>query len=115
MKAQIINPDNQKILFSNSYEAKSFWQRLIGLMFKKGMGIEDALIFYNAPSIHTFFMRFPIDIIFLDKNTKVLKILKICQPNKIFFFRGASCTIECQGGATDIKQIYEGQTLKIKY
>lgn len=48
--------------------ANTFFKRLLGLMFKKD--IDYGLLFINIsyPSIHTSFMRFDIDVYFLDEN-----------------------------------------------
>ena len=52
--------------------ANTFTKRLIGLMFKKD--IDYGLLFENIahPSIHTSFMRFEIDVYFLDDNFHVV-------------------------------------------
>ena len=63
------------------YEAKTFKQRLLGLMFKKN--INYALLFKNCNSIHTFFMRENIDVIMTDKNNKILFIKKNMKKNRI--------------------------------
>lgn len=62
-------------------KAKSFKDKLIGLMFKKN--INYGLVFYNTKAIHTFFMKQNIDIIFTDKNDNILKIYKNVKKRKI--------------------------------
>ena len=62
-------------------EAKSFKERLLGLMFKKD--IKEGLLFNNCRSIHTFFMKEPIDIICTDKKDNIIKTYKSVKPNKI--------------------------------
>lgn len=61
--------------------AESFYLRFTGFMFKEEAGY--ALFFKNCRSIHTFFMRFDLDIIYLDKYNKVIKIIKQLKPFKI--------------------------------
>ena len=61
--------------------AKSFKDRLLGLMFKKN--ITYGLYFKNCRSIHTFFMKEPIDVIATDKNDKIIKTYKEVNPWKI--------------------------------
>ena len=61
-------------------EAKSFKEKLIGLMFKKN--ITYALKF-RCNGIHTFFMREKIDVIICDKNNKILYIYKDLKKNRI--------------------------------
>lgn len=63
------------------YEAKTFKQRLFGLMFKKN--IDYGLLFKNCNSIHTFFMKENIDVVMTDKHNKVLYIKKNMKKNHI--------------------------------
>lgn len=63
------------------HEAKTFRERLFGLMFKKN--IDYCLLFKNCNSIHTFFMKENIDVVMTDKNNKVLFIKKNMQKNRI--------------------------------
>jgi uncharacterized membrane protein (UPF0127 family) len=65
----------------NIKEAKSFKDRLLGLMFKKN--INEGLLFNNCKSIHTFFMKEEIDIICTDENDNIIKTYKEVKPNKI--------------------------------
>lgn len=61
--------------------AKSFKERLFGLMFKKN--INNGLLFKNCRSIHTFFMLEEIDVIATDKNDKIIKTYKNIKPCRI--------------------------------
>ncbi len=58
------------------------------------MGREEALLFYHTPSIHTFFMKFAIDIVFLDKNMKVIKIYQNLKPCRFAGTLSSMLTIE---------------------
>lgn len=62
-------------------EAKSYWSRLVGLMGRKELAKSHAL--WLAPcdgGIHTFFMRFAIDCIFVDENLKVRRVVRNLKP-----------------------------------
>ena len=65
----------------NVYEAKTFKQRLFGLMFKKN--INYCLLFKNCNSIHTFFMKENIDVVMTDKKNNVVYIKKNMKKNRI--------------------------------
>ena len=65
----------------NIKEAKSFRDRLLGLMFKKN--INYGLLFNNCRSIHTFFMKEEIDIVATDKDDNIIKEYKNVKPWKI--------------------------------
>jgi uncharacterized membrane protein (UPF0127 family) len=62
-------------------KAETFWQRFIGLMFKKN--IKYSVLFKNCKSVHTFFMCFNLDVIFLDRDNRVIKIVKQLKPFRI--------------------------------
>lgn len=93
------------------YEAKTFKQRLFGLMFKKN--IDYCLLFKNCNSIHTFFMKEPIDVVMTDKNNKVLYIKKNMKKNRIILpKKRVYNTYEFPNNF--IKDLKINETLKIK-
>ena len=110
---KIINKENSQTLSAKAKVADSFLKRLRGLMFKKSIGEDEALIFYKAASIHTFFMRFPIDIIFLNKESKVIKICPNLKPWKMVFCLKSAITIEFQANKASINSLKIGDTLEI--
>ena len=71
--------------------ANKFKDRLIGLMFKKN--INYCLCFKKCNSIHTFFMKEDIIVVFTDKNKNILKIKKT-PKNRILFCKVAYYTYE---------------------
>ncbi len=62
-------------------EAKGFYQRLMGLMFKKNFNY--GLLFKKCRSIHTFFMLKNIDVVATDENDNIIKIYKNVKPFKV--------------------------------
>ncbi|MDR3243139.1 MAG: DUF192 domain-containing protein [Elusimicrobiota bacterium] len=64
-------------------EAKTFWQKFSGLMLKRK--VSYALLFRDTAYIHTFFMLFSIDVVFLDKDDNILQIQKNIKPWRIAF------------------------------
>lgn len=85
-------------------EASSFGERLMGLMFRKDMESDKGMLIKNCNSIHTFFMRFNIDVLFLDKNYKIVKIINQMRPwrmSRIYF--SASHVLELKGGVLSEK------------
>ena len=62
-------------------EAKGFFRRFSGFMLKKNPSY--ALLFKNCSSVHTFFMRFNLDIVFLDKDGNIIKIKAKIKPWRI--------------------------------
>lgn len=90
----LVNKNSGVVISQNLKIAQGFLARLKGLMFRQAMECTEALLFYHAPSIHTFFMFFPIDIVFLDKNMQIMRICKDLKPWRAVFCPGAYMTIE---------------------
>lgn len=66
--------------------ADNFWQRLKGLIGKKEFKDGEGLYLTPCSSVHSFWMRFPIDVVYLDKESKVIYIIenmKPCQMGKV--------------------------------
>lgn len=77
--------------------------RLKGLMFEKELKKKHAMILFPCSSIHMFFMRFPIDVIYADKDLNVVKICKNIKPWRVDLgHKKAKYTIELPAGT--IKQ-----------
>ena len=83
----ILNKTNDELVNIKIINANSFFKRFKGLMLKKN--IDFAMLFSNLKdsSIHTHFMRFDIDVYFLDKNKVIfekatLKPWKFYKPKK---------------------------------
>jgi uncharacterized membrane protein (UPF0127 family) len=90
------------VICSKCYWASSFWERTKGLMFKKSIGptenIDGMLIDY-CNSVHTFFMRFPLDLVFLTKDNRVVKVIKNKRPWLMtWFYFGAVKVLELPSG-----------------
>ena len=64
-----------KIIYANT-----FFKKLKGLMFTKDC---NYIMKFKCNGIHTFFMKFNIDVILTDKNHQILYIYKNISPNKI--------------------------------
>lgn len=58
-------------------------QRVKGLLGRDTLADGQGLLFKHASSLHTFFMQFPIDIVYADKNGKVLKMARAVKPFKL--------------------------------
>ena len=72
--------------------ANTFKKKLIGLMGKKS--IKNGLLFPKTRSIHTFFMKEPIDIIMINKNNIVIDFRKNFPKWRILIKKKAYHTIE---------------------
>jgi len=69
---KIVNVSKDRTLAQNALMADSSLKRIVGLIGKTGLKKDEALIIRSCNSIHTFFMRFPIDVLFVDSGNKVV-------------------------------------------
>jgi len=75
-------------------KANTFRARLLGLMFKKSMAPNEALLIEPCNSVHTCWMRFPIDVLFMDANGCILEIRENVQPFRLVWNRRARAVLE---------------------
>ncbi len=76
---RLINRRNGRLLADRVEFADSFWGRFRGLMFRSPKD-DYALIFPGTRAIHTFFVFFSIDLIYTDKNSKVVELKENLRP-----------------------------------
>ena len=84
----------------NVKRASGFFERSLGLMFSSGMHGLDGLLLEPCKSIHTFFMKYPIDVVFLDRQMNIVAIVRNMRPWRVsrIYFK-AVYTLELGGGA----------------
>ncbi len=109
----LINKSKGNCLALQAQVADNFLLRLKGLMFRKVISSQEALILYHAPSIHTFFMRFPLDLVFLDKKMQVIKIYRTLEPNRVVFCSSAYLAIELPPDKISQKGLEIGDVLEL--
>lgn len=96
---RIINLRNNTVLADKAVIADSFCKRLIGLLSRNNLQDGEGLILKPSNSIHTCFMRFAIDVLFLDKNNQIIAMLPSLSPFRLspIYFNALS-TIELPVG-----------------
>ena len=79
--------------------ADTFWLRFRGLMLRASLEPGEGMLFEGNGSIHMFFMRMPLDVIFCDRDGRVVKVARELKPWRASAARGARTTIELAAGA----------------
>lgn len=80
---RLINQTKNTVLAEDVFIAGTPFKRIKGLLGKKIFLPNQAIILEPCNSVHTFFMHFAIDILFVDKDYKVVKVLSGLAPNRI--------------------------------
>lgn len=91
------------------FVADSFMKRLLGYMFRKNPHYEG-ILFEPCNSIHTFFMRFPIDVLFINDNMEVTKKISGLKAGKVIMPQ-KEVTMVIEGKEGTFKNIKEGDKL----
>jgi hypothetical protein len=73
--------------------------RLKGLLGRSSLAAGEGMLFPRTGSIHMFFMRFALDVVFCDRELEVLKVVRDLKPWKTAAARGAKVVIELPVGA----------------
>lgn len=111
---KVINISKNSILADKAAYASTFLSRLIGLLNRKSLSKGDALILAPSNCIHSFFMRFTIDVVFLNKEGRVINVLPSFKPFRFSpFYFGASVTIELPEGVIKPSQTQPGDIINI--
>jgi len=94
--------------------ANTWISRLFGLLPESYLGREDGLWLLPCTSIHTVGMRFSIDVIFLDKNFKIMKLKKNLKPFRFCLsFRNTYSVLELSSGVIDSCNLNCGDSLRV--
>lgn len=73
--------------------------RLKGLLGRSSLEPGEGMLFPRTGSIHMFFMRFALDVVFCDRELEVVKVVRDLKPWKTAAARGAKVVIELPVGA----------------
>ncbi len=107
---QLINNRTGTVVAETIDEAKGPWKAFKGLMLRKTMPDSYGMVFRPARGIHTHFMRYPIDLVFLDKTDTVVKVRPAMAPWRMDF-TNADAVIEMNAGIAAAKDIRPGDKL----
>jgi uncharacterized membrane protein (UPF0127 family) len=110
----VINLTKKTWLATKVRKADNFFTRLVGLLKRTQLAPEEALWLTPSKGIHTIGMKFPIDVIFLDKNCHVLGLTSGMAPYRIstVHMRGYS-VIELPNGMIRKSRTEIGDQLEI--
>jgi uncharacterized membrane protein (UPF0127 family) len=80
---KLINLSNETVVASNVNEAFTFFRRLRGLMFTEKLHSGSGLHIKPCRSVHTYFMKYAIDILYVNASGTVVAIDEGLQPGKV--------------------------------
>jgi uncharacterized membrane protein (UPF0127 family) len=87
--------------------------RLRGLLGRAVLPASEGVLLRPAASVHTWFMRFPIDVVFLDRELRVLAVRSDMRPWRMAGMRGARAVLELAAGEARKRRILAGAQLRL--
>jgi uncharacterized membrane protein (UPF0127 family) len=93
--------------------ADSPLRRLRGLLGRRELEATHGILIRPAPAIHTWFMRFAIDAVFLDADLNVLSVRPGLKPWRVAGHRGARAILELAAGEAARRDIHPGDRLEV--
>jgi uncharacterized membrane protein (UPF0127 family) len=85
--------------------------RMRGLLGRRSLPPEEGILLRPASSVHTWFMRFPIDVVFLDRELSVLRVVPGLRPWRAASRRRAAAVLELAAGESERRGIRVGDRL----
>lgn len=87
--------------------------RMKGLLGRADLSAGEGILLRPASSIHMWFMRFPIDAVFLDADGRVVRVVAGLRPWRLAAARGARSVLEIAAGEAARRGVIEGDELRL--
>lgn len=111
MTYSCINTTTKSLLLSEVQRADRLFSRIKGLLGRRTLGPGQGMWLIPCKQVHTAFMRFALDVVFLDRNLEVIAMYSGLAPWRVTrFFLQAHSVLEASGGAL-LRRIDSGHRL----
>jgi hypothetical protein len=112
---RVVNRTKGTLVAERADVAATFFTRLRGLLGRSSLDQGSGLVLRPTNSIHSFFMKFPIDVLFLDRSARVLHVMGDMRPNRISpLVRHAHTVVELPVGAIAASRTATGDQLRLE-
>ena len=107
-----LETDSGALLADQVAVADGLWSRFCGLMLRRELPQGHGIALRPCSSVHMFFMRFPLDVLFVDGDGRVLRVLDSLRPWRVSsIVRGAKGAIELPAGTAARSGVVPGTVL----
>jgi hypothetical protein len=113
MKTVALKTVEGQVVCERCLVADSPWPRMRGLLGRRGLESGEGLLLKPAGSVHTFFMRFPIDVVFLSREGDVLKVARALPAWRLAGARRAKAALELGADEAERRGISVGTRLDL--
>src|SRR5271154_5226720 len=110
----LVNATKRTVVSDNCHFANTVLKRMVGLLNRGQFDAGEGLLLDRCYGIHTFGMRFPIDVLFLDKDLRVIRAVKALPPHRTCIVKKSVYVLEVPVGALDASRTEEGDQIQIR-
>ena len=110
----LVNATKKTVISDNCHFANTVLKRVVGLLNRGRLDKGEGLLLDRCYGIHTFGMRFPIDVLFLDKDLCVIRAVKALPPYRTCVVKKSVYVLEVPVGALDESRTGEGDQIQIR-
>jgi len=103
--------DDGRVICDKCVLADTLWRRLRGLIGRRELTPGEGMVLRPSWSVHTFFIRFPIDVVFVDADQVVTRVVDELRPWRWATHRGARDVVELPAGECARVGVVVGQRL----
>ena len=103
---------NPECVIKNVRKTTNFLERMRGLLGTRELGVDEGLLITPCSSVHTFGMRCTIDVLFLDKQLNIVKIVNSLNPWRMAASRSSGMVLELADNSINKLQLKPGQQLE---
>lgn len=111
MREVTLKRENGDVVCDRCVVADSPVSRMKGLLGRSELRPGEGLLLRPASAIHTFFMRFPIDAVFLDRDWRIVGIADGVAPWRTAGRKGAKAVLELPAGESARRGLRPGDLL----
>lgn len=108
---RVMNLTRSTVLATSVQVADTSATRRRGLLGRLSLSLEEGLWIIPCESVHTLFMRFPIDLIYLDREKRVRQLTSNLTPWRLSACLSADSVLELAAGSIGASQSEEGDLL----
>ncbi len=109
---RLLSESGGKTVVAQLKIADGFWSRLVGLQFRRPLPNGLGILLVPCDSVHTCFVRFALDVVFLDGNGMVLDVRRGLRPWRAAWGpRGSHAVLEVSAGMADLQP---GELLRLE-
>jgi len=115
VKIDTADPKREELIASEVLKAKNFLNRLLGLTVRRKLKDKEGFFIEDCSSIHTFWMRYSIDAVFLDRKNQVVAIHNNIRPFRMTpFIKNAFSVLELGSGTIEKTSLSVGDLIRFR-